>query len=103
MFFINDTPAISICNHLFLYFFQNSYKSTIADIANIPTSSIGGGTIMGGVFIDNFLKKKYKNKWLHIDIAGVSFIKNNWKYHQFGATGFGIKSILKLLKTLHKI
>lgn len=82
------------------YFFENSYKSTIADFTNTPTSSIGGGTIMGAVFIDNFLDKRYKDKWLHIDIAGVAFIKNSWKYHEFGATGFGIKSSTKLIEKL---
>ena len=80
------------------YFFQNSYKSTIADFTNIPTSSIGGGTIMGGIFIDSFLKNKHKNKWLHFDIAGVAFVKNRWKYNQSGATGFGIKSMIKFIK-----
>jgi len=84
------------------YFFSDSYKSTIADFTNTPTSSIGGGTIMGGVFIDNFLKKKYKKKWLHIDIACVSFIKNSWKYHEFGATGFGVKSSVNLIQRLTK-
>jgi len=84
------------------YFFDGSYKSAIADFTNIPTSSIGGGTIMGGIFIDNFLKKKYKKKWLHIDIACVSFIKNSWKYHEFGATGFGVKSSVYLIKRLTK-
>jgi leucyl aminopeptidase len=83
------------------YFFDNSYKSAIADFTNIPTSSIGGGTIIGGIFIDNFLKKKYKKKWLHIDIASVSFIKNNWKYHQYGATGFGIKSTINFINSLY--
>jgi len=82
------------------YFFDGSYKSAIADFTNIPTSSIGGGTIMGGIFIDNFLKKKYKKKWLHIDIACVSFIKNSWKYHEYGATGFGVKSSVYLIKRL---
>lgn len=84
------------------YFFDGSYKSAIADFTNIPTSSIGGGTIMGGIFIDNFLKKKYKKKWLHIDIACVSFIKNSWKYHEYGATGFGVKSSVYLIKRLTK-
>ncbi len=84
------------------YFFDSSYKSAIADFTNTPTSSIGGGTIMGGIFIDNFLKKKYKKKWLHIDIACVSFIKNSWKYHEFGATGFGVKSSINLIKRLTK-
>jgi leucyl aminopeptidase len=83
------------------YFFDSCYKSAIADFTNIPTSSIGGGTIMGGIFIDNFLQKKYKKKWLHIDIASVSFLKNNWKYHQFGATGFGIKSCIFLIEKLN--
>ena len=82
------------------YFLNNSYKSAIADFTNTPTASIGGGTIMGGIFIDNFLKKKYKKVWLHIDIACVSFIKNNWKYHQYGATGFGIKSNIKFIENL---
>ena len=84
------------------YFFDGSYKSAIADFTNTPTSSIGGGTIMGGIFIDNFLKKKYKKKWLHIDIACVSFIKNSWKYHEFGATGFGVKSSINLIERLTK-
>lgn len=84
------------------YFFDGSYKSAIADFTNIPTSSIGGGSIMGGVFISSFLKNKYKNKWLHIDIACVSFIKNSWKYHNFGATGFGVKSSVKLIIRLTK-
>jgi len=84
------------------YFFDGSYKSAIADFTNTPTSSIGGGTIMGGIFIDNFLKKRYKKKWLHIDIACVSFIKNSWKYHEYGATGFGIKSSITLIKRLTK-
>jgi len=84
------------------YFFYNSYKSKIANFTNTPTSSIGGGTIMGGIFIDNFLKKKYKNKWLHIDIASVSFIKNSWKYHEYGATGFGVKSSINLIQKLKK-
>lgn len=82
------------------YFFEDCYKSNIADYVNIPTSSIGGGTILGGVFIDNFLDKKYKNKWLHIDMTGVAFIKNRWKYHEYGATGFGIKSGIKFIKFL---
>lgn len=79
------------------YFFENSYNSKIADLANIPTSSIGGGTILGGIFLDNFIDKKYKNKWLHFDIAGVSFIKHIWEYNKFGATGFGIKSFIKFI------
>jgi len=84
------------------YFFDGGYKSAIANFTNIPTSSIGGGTIMGGIFIDNFLKKKYKKRWLHIDIACVSFIKNSWKYHEFGATGFGVKSSVNLINRLTK-
>lgn len=84
------------------YFFEKSYQSNIADCTNTPTSSIGGGVIMGGVFIDRYLKNKNKNNWLHIDIAGVSFIKNNWKYHEYGATGFGIKSSVALIQKLMK-
>lgn len=82
------------------YFFQNSYQSAIADFTNTPSSSIGGGTIMGGVFIDNFIKKENKDKWLHIDISGVAFIKNSWKYHDYGATGFGIKSGVDFIQSL---
>jgi leucyl aminopeptidase len=82
------------------YFFENAYSSNIADFTNVPTSSIGGGTIMGGIFIDNFIQKEYKKKWLHFDIAGVSFLKGHWKYHEYGSTGFGIKSSIHFIDEL---
>ena len=82
------------------YFFEGCYDSNIADLTNIPTSDIGGGTILGGVFLDNFLDKKYKKNWLHFDMTGVSFIKHNWEYNRFGATGFGIKSFVQFIKML---
>ena len=33
-------------------------------------------------------------------MTGVAFIKNKWKYHEYGATGFGIKSGIKLIEKL---
>lgn len=79
------------------YLFEKPYNSNIADLTNIPTSSIGGGTILGGVFLDNFIDKKYKKNWLHFDIAGIAFLNHQWEYNKFGATGFGIKSVINFL------
>lgn len=82
------------------YLLQNPYKSNIADFSNLPTNVFGAGTIMAGAFLDNFIDKKYKNKWLHIDIAGTSFVNHEWKYSRYGATGFGIKSCIKFCEML---
>ncbi len=71
-------------------------KSSIADISNISTSRYGGA-ITAGLFLDNFIRNEYKNKWLHLDIAGPAFIEKDWGYNQSGASGAGVRMCLNFM------
>lgn len=65
-------------------------KSDIADMSNIASSRYGG-SITAGLFLSNFIEEEYKDKWLHLDIAGPAFIEKEWGYNQSGASGAGVR------------
>ena len=50
---------------------------------------------MAGAFLSNFIPKN--TSWLHLDIAGVSFLENENKYFSAGATGEGIKLLYNFI------
>ncbi len=72
-------------------------KSSIADISNISSSRYGGA-ITAALFLDNFIKDEYKEKWLHLDIAGPAFVEKEWGYNQAGASGAGVRMCVYWLK-----
>jgi len=37
-------------------------------------------------------------QWAHLDIAGVDFTANGYKYTEHGATAFGLKTIVETAK-----
>ncbi|NPA73327.1 MAG: leucyl aminopeptidase [Epsilonproteobacteria bacterium] len=74
-------------------------KSDIADISNISSSRYGGA-ITAGLFLDNFIRDEYKDKWLHLDIAGPAYIEKSWGYNQPGASGAGVRLCVYWLKEL---
>ncbi len=76
-------------------------KSGIADIVN-STASRAAGSITAGLFLDNFVKKENKKKWLHLDIAGAAYSESPWGYNSFGGTGAGIRITLDFIKNLNK-
>lgn len=65
-------------------------KSSVADMSNISSSRYGGA-ITAGLFLDNFIEEAYKDKWLHLDIAGPAYLEKAWGYNQFGASGAGVR------------
>lgn len=73
-------------------------KSQIADILN-STASKAGSTITAALFLDNFIKKENKKKWLHFDIAGPAYREKVWGYNPYGATGAAVRLIVEFLKT----
>ncbi|ALV24870.1 leucyl aminopeptidase, peptidase M17 family [Campylobacter iguaniorum] len=74
-------------------------KSNIADISNTASSRYGGA-ITAGIFLDKFIKDEYKDKWLHLDIAGPAYTEKAWGYNQIGATGAGVRANLYYLNKL---
>lgn len=74
-------------------------KSDIADISNISSSRYGGA-ITAGIFLDKFIKDEYKDRWLHLDIAGPAYVNKAWGYNPAGASGAGVRACLYYLQKL---
>jgi leucyl aminopeptidase len=69
-------------------------KSNIADYKNY-TYGVSAGTIMAGAFLSNFIPEN--TNWLHLDIAGVDFLKSN-TYNRFsGASSESLRSLFSFL------
>ena len=67
-------------------------KGTTADLNNIAKSSVKAGTIMGAMFIKEFVGS---TKWAHLDIAGTGW---NCKATGFPGTGgcaFGLRTMVE--------
>ncbi len=87
-----------LCAHLpFNRYLKKLLKSEVADICNISSSRYGGA-ITAALFLDKFIKDEYKNRWLHLDIAGPAFVDKEWGYNQAGAGGAGVRMVLYWLK-----
>ena len=67
-------------------------KSDIADIKNIGARE--GGAITAGKFLANFVDYP----WIHLDIAGPSFLPKADHYRSKGGTGTGLRLLLEFLK-----
>jgi len=75
--------------------FYEQIKSTFADIKNIGGRP--GGAITAAAFLSNFVNGL---PWVHIDIAGVAWTQDGThekSYNPKGATGFGVRTLVKLL------
>ncbi|MEA2049118.1 MAG: leucyl aminopeptidase [Campylobacterota bacterium] len=80
-------------------YLKKTLKSEIADICNISNTRYGGA-ITAGMFLENFIKDEYKQKWVHVDIAGPAFVESAWGYNPHGASGAGVRMTLEYLKGL---
>ena len=76
-------------------------KSSVADISNIGSSRYGGA-ITAGLFLDHFIDKEHKDKWIHLDIAGPAFVEKPWGYNQAGASGAGVRMNLYWMSQIAK-
>lgn len=74
-------------------------KSNIADISN-TSSSRYGGALTAGLFLERFIRKEYKDKWLHLDIAGPAYVEKAWGYTNCGASGAGVRMCVAYLMSL---
>ena len=73
-------------------------KSTIADVKN--SGGRHAGAITAGLFIAQFAAD---TPWVHIDIAGTVTTQKDAGYHNTGATGVGVRTLIRLAETLQKV
>jgi len=74
--------------------YSKQIRSDIADIKNIGPRG-KAGTIMGAVFIQEFVDKA---KWAHLDIAGTAWADGVKPHQSKGPTGVAIRTLLKLVE-----
>ena len=74
--------------------YSKGIKSDIADVKNIGPSR-KAGTIIGGVFIQEFIDKA---KWIHLDIAGTAWADDAKPNQTKGPTGVAVRTLLKLVE-----
>ena len=74
--------------------YSKQIKSDIADIKNIGPRG-KAGTIMGAVFIQEFVDKA---KWAHLDIAGTAWADGVKPHQAKGPTGVAVRTLLKLVE-----
>ncbi len=74
--------------------YSKQIKSDIADIKNIGPRG-KAGTIMGAVFIQEFVDKA---KWAHLDIAGTAWSDNVRPHQAKGPTGVALRTLLRLVE-----
>tara|TARA_Y100001978_G_scaffold197667_1_gene208868 strand:+ start:730 stop:2208 length:1479 start_codon:yes stop_codon:yes gene_type:complete len=77
---------------------QHSYKeglkSHIADMKN--TGPRAGGSITAALFLEEFIANPIK--WAHIDIAGTCWTDKNKGINPSGATGYGVRTLVKWIQ-----
>jgi leucyl aminopeptidase len=74
--------------------YSKDIRSDIADIKNIGPRG-KAGTIMGAVFIQEFVEKA---KWVHLDIAGTAWLDSPKPHISKGPSGVAIKTLLNLVE-----
>ncbi|PZF80754.1 leucyl aminopeptidase [Jiangella anatolica] len=69
--------------------------SSIADVSNIDTARLGGGSIMAALFLQRFVGDV---PWAHLDIAGPARADSDKLELTKGGTGFGVRALLYWLE-----
>ena len=72
--------------------FEDLLKSEIADLKNI------GGPIGGATTAGKFLEHFTDYPWIHLDIAGASFVNDAKGYRQSGGTGVAVRLLYQFIK-----
>jgi leucyl aminopeptidase len=73
--------------------YKNKIKSDVADIKN--TGGRYGGAITAAAFLAKYVGD---TPWAHLDIAGTAWTTEELPYLTKGATGFGVRLVIDLLR-----
>ena len=80
-------------------YLHKTIKSNIADVCNISNTRYGGA-ITAAQFLSEFIDEDHKETWAHIDIAGPAFVEHAWGENPHGASGAGVRMMLRLIESL---
>lgn len=76
--------------------YQENLKDGPADLRNICTPELGGGSIAGAAFLSSFVGE---TEWAHLDIAGTAWGQSSREYvGGKGGTGFGARLLVRYLQ-----
>lgn len=74
--------------------YEEDIKSAVADFKNIGAG--GAGTIIGAIFLKQFVPEK--TAWAHLDIAAVAWNDAKKDYFTGGATGYGVRLLTRFVE-----
>jgi len=74
--------------------FGEQIRSEVADIKNVGEGR-WGGAITAAKFLEEFVATK---PWVHIDIAGPAFLESAKPWHDAGASGFGVRTLVEVAR-----
>jgi leucyl aminopeptidase len=72
-------------------------KSESADIVN--SAGREGHPLQGGAFLSYFVPEDNSVPWAHLDIAGVADTEKELAYYANGATGWGVRTLVRWVET----
>ncbi len=76
--------------------YRSSLDSPIADIAHVSRGNVGAGAITAALFLKEFAGTR---RWAHLDIAGPARAEKDQGERTRGATGFGVRLLLRWLQS----
>jgi leucyl aminopeptidase len=76
--------------------YKEDIRSQIADIKNVGAG--GAGTITAALFLQEFVDAAIP--WAHLDIAGPAFAERDFPTASKGATGYGVRLLVRYLSQL---
>ncbi|MGH9212791.1 MAG: leucyl aminopeptidase [Acidimicrobiales bacterium] len=77
-------------------YLRSKLDSEIADLKNVAARSEGGGALLAGLFLQEFVTDGVP--WAHLDIAGPAEAGEHDGEIRKGGTGFGVRTLVRLLE-----
>ena len=76
--------------------YKDELNSSVADIKNL------GGAEAGHITAGKFLEHFVAYPWMHIDIAGSAFLKQDYMYQKTGGTGVGVRLLVAFFEDKYR-
>lgn len=91
-----EQSGFAVCERVVRFPFWDEYgdmiKSDVADIKNV------GGPVAGAITAGKFLEHFVKSPWVHLDISGSAFLKNDSSYRGKGGSAFGVRLLYRFVR-----